>query len=170
MTRIDRESFTTSRLAEFVSKKETTTATGHPPDQWPLVVLKELVDNGIGAAELADVPPIIKISVTENRISLADNGPDIDSDTVMRIIDFSRRTSSNEAYVSPTRGRQGNALQTVLAMAFALDDECGETNIESRALKHTIVFKVDPVRRVLVIPLSKWVCELQSFLVSLPGH
>src|SRR5437868_10760346 len=39
------------------------------------------------------------------------------------------RVSSREAYVSPTRGAQGNALQTLLVMGFALDSqEPVETN------------------------------------------
>jgi hypothetical protein len=43
--RLERANFTTSRLAEFTSIKELSTATGHVPDQWPSVILKELADN-----------------------------------------------------------------------------------------------------------------------------
>jgi hypothetical protein len=43
--RLERQNFTASRLSEFTSIKELTTATGHGPDQWPLVILKELADN-----------------------------------------------------------------------------------------------------------------------------
>jgi hypothetical protein len=57
------------------------------------------------------------------------------------------RTSSREAYVSVTRGQQGNALQAILAMGFALDGERGETIIETRGVTHRIIFAVDPVRR-----------------------
>jgi DNA topoisomerase VI subunit B len=142
-----RENFTTSRLSEFTSVKELTTATGHPSDQWPLVVLKELTDNGIDAAEKAGAPPVITIVVAGNNITVTDNGPGIDAETIVKITDFSTRTSSNEAYVSPTRGQQGNALQTILAMAFALDGERGETVIESRGIKHTMAFEIDPIRR-----------------------
>ena len=35
------------------------------------------------------------------------------------------RVSSREAYVSPTRGAQGNALKTIVAMPFVLDGERG---------------------------------------------
>jgi hypothetical protein len=55
--------------------------------------------------------------------------------------------SSREAYVSPTRGAQGNALKTVLAMPFALDGTEGETLIEARGLAHRIIFAVDHVRQ-----------------------
>jgi hypothetical protein len=57
------------------------------------------------------------------------------------------RTSSREAYISPTRGAQGNAIQTILAMGFVLDGERGETAIESQGVAHRIVFGADPVRR-----------------------
>ena len=57
--RLERAHFTTSRLAEFASIKELTTQTGHGPEEWPLVIVKELTDNGIDAAETAGVPPVI---------------------------------------------------------------------------------------------------------------
>jgi DNA topoisomerase VI subunit B len=100
-----------------------------------LVILKELVDNGIDAAETEGVPPVITIAVAGNRIIITDNGPGIAADTVAKVADFSMRTSSNEAYVSPTRGQQGNALQTVLATAFVLDGKRGETIVESQGVK-----------------------------------
>jgi hypothetical protein len=46
-----------------------------------------------------------------------------------------------------TRGQQGNALQAILAMGFALDGERGETIIETRGVAHRITFAVDPIRR-----------------------
>jgi DNA topoisomerase VI subunit B len=147
-TRLERENFTTSRLSEFSSIKELTTATGHGPDEWPLVALKELTDNGIDAAEATDVPPVINITVANNNVTISDNGGGIDADTIAKMLDFTNRVSSTEAYASPTRGRQGNALQTILAMAFALDGMRGETTIESRGIKHTVVFEIDPIRRV----------------------
>ena len=42
-----RRIFKTSRLAEFCSKKELMNQTGHPVHEWPLVILKELVDNAL---------------------------------------------------------------------------------------------------------------------------
>ena len=49
--------------------------------------------------------------------------------TVADILDFSIRVSSREAYVAPTRGAQGNALKTILAMPFVLDGERGRVEI-----------------------------------------
>jgi len=45
------------------------------------------------------------------------------------------------------RGQQGNAVQAILAMGFALNRERGETVIESQGVAHRVVFEVDPVRR-----------------------
>jgi hypothetical protein len=46
-----RETFQTSRLLDFCSERELTKQIGHGIDQWPLVVLKELTDNALDAAE-----------------------------------------------------------------------------------------------------------------------
>src|SRR5262249_48448217 len=61
--------------------------------------------------------------------------------------EHSGRVSSREAYVSPTRGAQGNALKTILAMAFALDGESGETLIEAQGVAHRVTFSIDRIRR-----------------------
>ena len=45
-----RTTFSTSRLLEFCSRKELVAQTGHEPDDWPLVIVKELVDNALDAA------------------------------------------------------------------------------------------------------------------------
>ena len=130
-----RKTFTVSRLAEFASKGELAKLVGHGQGRWPLVILKELADNAIDEAEEAGVAPSVAISFTRTEIVVADlAGRGIDSETVASIVDYTMRTSSREAYVSVTRGQQGNALQAILAMGFALDGERGETIIEMRGV------------------------------------
>ena len=73
---LDRTTFTTSRLLDFCSRKELTAQTGHPPHQWPLVIIKELTDNALDACEEAGVPPEISIKVSADGIAVADNGPE----------------------------------------------------------------------------------------------
>jgi DNA topoisomerase VI subunit B len=146
--RLNRSVFTTSRLLEFCSQKELVLQTGHPVEQWPLVILKELVDNSIDAAEETGIAPAIGITVTEGTITVDDNGPGIPPETVKSLLDFTSRTSSREAYASPTRGAQGNALKTLVAMPFALDGTEGETVIEARGVRHRIKFSVDTIRQV----------------------
>jgi DNA topoisomerase VI subunit B len=142
-----REAFETSRLADFASEKELVTQTGHPVKDWPLVVIKEASDNAIDSCEDAGVAPVIDISinVAAGEFVIADNGPGIPTEIVDGLIDYSVRVSTREAYVSPSRGRQGNALQTLLAMAFALDGGRGETLIEARGVAHLVSFTIDPV-------------------------
>ena len=50
---LDRTTFETSRLLDFCSEKELTAQTGHEPDKWPLVILKELTDNALDGCEEA---------------------------------------------------------------------------------------------------------------------
>ena len=85
------------------------------------MIVKEAMDNALDACEEAGTAPKIHIKVDSGGIIVADNGPGIPARTIDGILDFSVRASSREAYVSPTRGAQGNALQTVLAMPFVLD-------------------------------------------------
>jgi DNA topoisomerase VI subunit B len=144
--RLQRETFKTSRLLDFCSERELTKQIGHGADQWPLVVLKELIDNALDAAEEAGTAPVIHVAVDNGTITISDNGPGIPPETVAGILDFSVRVSSREAYVSPTRGAQGNALKTIVAMAFALDGTAGETVIQSHGVAHHIRFRVDHVR------------------------
>ncbi len=147
--RLDRTTFTTSRLLEFCSEKELVNQTGHGSYTWPLVILKELLDNALDACEEADVAPIIEVKVDGDSITVADNGPGIPAKTIDGILDYSVRVSSREAYVAPDRGAQGNALKTLIAMPFVLSEEdaIGRVDITTGGQRHEIVFCVDPIRQ-----------------------
>jgi DNA topoisomerase VI subunit B len=142
-----RKAFRTSRLSEFASEAELVKQTGHDVEDWPLVVVKELADNALDAAEEAGTAPSIEVIVDKDSITVADNGSGMPEETIASIADYVTRTSSRAAYVSPTRGAQGNALQSIIPMGFALDGERGETVIESRGVAHRIAFTVNPVRQ-----------------------
>ena len=150
---LQRKAFTISRLAEFVSESELVKQIGHPVADWPLVILKEGVDNALDEAEEAGVPPVIEITVSAiegwpGSITISDQGRGIPAETVEKLIDYSARTSSRAAYASPTRGAQGNALQTIIAMPFALTGEdCETVVIESHGVEHRIAFAIDPIRQ-----------------------
>jgi DNA topoisomerase VI subunit B len=149
--KLARATFATSRLLEFCSQKELVLQTGHPVEQWPLVVLKELVDNALDACEEIGFAPTIQVIVNSTpnaSITVIDNGPGTRAETVKALLDFNVRVSSREAYVSPTRGAQGNALKTLIAMPFALDGRKGETIIEACNVRHRIRFSADAVRQV----------------------
>jgi DNA topoisomerase VI subunit B len=146
-----RKAFTTSRLAEFASVSELIRQTGQPAENWPLVIVKELIDNALDAAEEANMVPVVEVAVDENSITVTDQGPGIAPATVASLIDYTSRTSSRAALVSPARGAQGNALQTILAMPFALDGRRGKVLIESQGVVHDISFTIDPVRQIPIV-------------------
>ncbi len=149
--KLERTTFRTSRLLDFCSRKELIAQTGQRPDAWPLVVLKELVDNALDACEEADIAPEITIRVDDNCIAVADNGPGIPAEIISGVLDFSMRISSREAYVAPDRGAQGNALKTIVAMPFVLDGNQGGLEVDAVGALHRIKFTVDPIRQEPVI-------------------
>ena len=61
--RLDREVFHTSRLLEFCSQNEPVAQTGHTVEDWPFVIVKGLVDNGLDSAEEHGIAPLVTISM-----------------------------------------------------------------------------------------------------------
>ena len=156
--KIERVAFTTSRLMEFCTEKELVAQTGHEAYEWPRVIVKELVDNGIDHCEEVGIAPVIKVTITTGkrgiptRIVVDDNGLGIPSATVAGIVDYNVRISSREAYISPTRGRQGNALKTILPMSYVLGGKVkGETWIEARGRKHQLLFSVNQIKQEPIV-------------------
>ena len=66
--KLTRVAFRVSRLMEFCTERELQNQTGHSVDDWPLVVLKELMDNALDACEEAEVAPVISIIVEPGSI------------------------------------------------------------------------------------------------------
>jgi DNA topoisomerase VI subunit B len=137
---------------EFCTQRELVNQTGHDVWQWPLVVLKELADNALDAAEEAEIAPVISIVVKGNTIIIEDNGPGIPAKTIEGVLNYAIRVSSREAYCSPTRGAQGNALKTILPMSYVLNERHGEeasgdTVIEANGVAHHIAFAVDHIKQ-----------------------
>jgi hypothetical protein len=160
--RLRRETFRTSRLLDFASEKELIAQIGHRPSQWPLAIVKELTDNALDAAEEADIAPEVTITIDKTGITVADNGPGIPGKTVEGVLDFAVRTSSREAYVSPTRGAQGNALKTIVAIPFVRDGERGSVEIEARGMRHEIEMSVDRVRQEPVVRHRKAASKVET--------
>ena len=150
-TQLDRTCFSTSRLLDFCSEKELIAQTGHSVVDWPLAILKELVDNALDACEDAATAPRITVEVNSGEFSASDNGPGIHADTINSVLDFSVRVSSREAYVAPDRGAQGNALKTLVAMPFVLDGKEGRVDVTSHGSIHHIGLRFDQIRQVPVI-------------------
>src|SRR5262249_4292970 len=150
--RLTRVPFKVSRLMEFCTRRELINQTGHDVREWPLVVIKELVDNALDACEEAEIAPVISVTVKDHHIIVRDNGPGIPAKPVEGVLDYGIRVSSREAYVSPTRGAQGNALKTILPMAYVINEHRGEgavgsTVVEANGIAHHIAFSVDHIKQ-----------------------
>ncbi|KUK32064.1 MAG: ATP-binding region ATPase domain protein [Thermoanaerobacterales bacterium 50_218] len=160
-----------SRSSEYFSTRELQTQTGQPASRFAAVVLKELVDNALDAAEAAGSAPEVEITVaTEGanlRISVSDNGPGIGPEVVRRVLDFSVRVSDKHIYPSPTRGAQGNALKTVVGIPFALGLSLPIV-IESRGVRHTIRAWSDPLGEVRVEHREEPCGKVAGTLISVP--
>jgi excisionase family DNA binding protein len=143
---VAREIFTTGRLAEFCTERELEKQTGYSAEDWPIYVVKELLDNALDAAEEVGTAPKIAIDIGADRITVTDNGPGIAPETVKRFLDLGSRTSGRARYVSPTRGAQGQALSTILAMPYALAPGSGKAVIiEAREVTHRISLRTHPL-------------------------
>jgi hypothetical protein len=149
--RLVRTTFLTSREMDFLSERELVNQTGHNKDQWPLVIIKELPDNSLDACEEADVPPVLHVTVDHTGIGVRDNGPGLPESTLKAALDFTIRVSSREAYVSPTRGAQGNALKTLFPMARVLDPEHGLLVVTAHGKRHAIHCGPDPITQRAVV-------------------
>ena len=152
---LERITFRTSRLLDFCSRKELIAQTGHREEEWPLVALKELVDNALDACEDAGIAPVVTVTADDDGIEVSDNGPGLPAETLDGVLDFSVRVSSREAYVAPDRGAQGNALKTIIAMPFVLDGTEGQVEVEAHGQRHLITLTVDRIRQQPVIGRSE---------------
>jgi DNA topoisomerase VI subunit B len=176
--KLTRVPFHVSRLMEFCTRNELVNQTGHAHYEWPLVVVKELLDNALDACEEADIAPVISIEVKGDKIIIIDNGPGIPASVIDGVLNYSIRVSSREAYCSPTRGAQGNALKTILPMGYVLDEQhSGEdasavTIIEARGIAHRIRFSVDHILqepKINRLTKSSPVTKGTKITVTLPG-
>jgi DNA topoisomerase VI subunit B len=153
--RLQRRNFQTNRLLEYFSEKELTLQTGHEPERWPEVILKELIDNALDACESHDIAPAIDVTITDRAIRVQDNGPGLSAEVVQGVLDYGIRVSSKDAYISPTRGAQGNALKTVLAIPYVVSDGQPEpVIIMSHGQRHTIRVSLDRIAQLPQIRLD----------------
>ena len=151
---LERTTFKTSRLLDFCSEKELVAQTGHQKWDWPLVVLKELMDNALDACEEGGTAPEISVTVNSQGITVTDNGPGLPQETIKNILDYTVRVSSREAYRAPDRGAQGNALKTIVAMPFVLDVDKCQVVVSAHGVDSIITFRGDRIRQEPVIDVE----------------
>jgi DNA topoisomerase VI subunit B len=143
---LQREFFETKRQLEYFSGKELSMQLGAAPSGWGLVLIKELVDNALDACETAGTPSDIRVTLTPDGFTIADNGPGMSQALIERSLNYDIRVSDKTYYVSPSRGQLGNALKCLWAAPYAIDPAApGSIEVESRGVQHRIAVKVDRI-------------------------
>jgi DNA topoisomerase VI subunit B len=150
---VKRTVFATPRAAEFLELRALQAQTGQPVDAFGDVVVKELLDNALDAAETARRPPVIEIHTRTDDgitfITVSDNGAGIAPATVTDLCDFNMLVSDKARYRGPARGAQGNALKTLVGIPFALNIT-QPVIIESTGIRHELQVNVDRAGDVVV--------------------
>ena len=146
--------FRVSRLMEFCTRRELQNQTGHGVYDWPLVVLKELMDNALDACEEAEIAPVISIAVEPG--SIIDPGQrrrhqDRDHQVDPRLHDPGLQPRSLRVADPRRAGQraQDDSRHGLRARSRARSDgnaeAVGVTIIETRGVKHRIEFRVDHI-------------------------
>ncbi len=145
--KLERVLLSQSRDREYFDISELRTMTGQSAARFPDVILKELGDNALDAAEQAGVAPTLVIQVWRRKkdlvLRIQDNGAGIKAEAVEGVLDFKSRTSDKAAYRSITRGLQGNALKTVLGIPYALGSR-QPLVVEAKGKKWVVRPHIDP--------------------------
>ena len=139
-----RVAFTTSRALEFFSESELTTQIGYRREVWPLVLVKELFDNGIDDGEKAAKRAIeVGVELEKDSITVSDNGSGVPHKIIKGVLDYQVRISDKKHYVAPTRGQLGNALKCVIAAPFVATGKKSVVEITARGRRYTIQVELD---------------------------
>ena len=149
--KLSRTVFETSRLQEYFSKRELQMQMGAEVSRWPLMLVKELIDNALDACEDAGVVPEISVSLEDDAVSVQDNGPGLPAEILERSLDYSVRVSDKSYYVSPTRGQLGNALKCVWAAPYVASGELGSVEITAHGQKHILTVSLDRIAQTPAI-------------------
>jgi hypothetical protein len=135
-----------SRDLEFATETELAKRMGCSRHYWLRATAKELIDNGLDACEEAGIETRliqVEVDVERHLLMIADNGPGMAPELVERLCVRSERTSTREAFSTPDRGAQGNALQVLMALPFGFGLEEAGLMITSRGVEHTIRLRVN---------------------------
>lgn len=177
--KLHREVFAVPRVSEFFEVEALQLQTGVDRKRFAEVVVKELMDNALDAAEAHTDKPEVTLTVVDHlidgdgyfTITVADNGPGIPSEVIRSILDFTTLTSDKRAYRSITRGQQGNALKTILGIPTALGGD-QPVIIESMGVRHSIHMNIDMANELKTIyshKVDESICTGTTISVSIPS-
>jgi DNA topoisomerase VI subunit B len=151
-----RKAFTTSRELEFFTESELTTQIGYHKGLWPLMLVKELIDNAIDACETAGTKAIeIGVKLEKNLITVNDNGPGLSGKIIKGVLDYSVRVSDKKHYIAPTRGQLGNALKCVVAAPFVATGKQSVIEVNAYGVRHRVMIELDRIAQKPVITYAK---------------
>jgi DNA topoisomerase VI subunit B len=143
--KLTRSTFATNRESEFFTETELTMQFGAPKFLWPLMTVKELIDNSLDATEATDVPPEIAIALEQDSIVVRDNGPGLPESTVDKALNYNLRVSDKRHYIAPSRGQLGNALKCIIPAPYVATGEKSVVAITACGVHHRIEVDVDRI-------------------------
>lgn len=118
---MEKEITKTSMLVNYFTEDGLIKNTGISKEYWDFVIFKELVDNALDAIEPVTNKNIyINLNTRDRRLQIFDNGNGISIDTVNDIYNFSYFVSGNRDYITPSRGKQGNGLKTIISICYLM--------------------------------------------------
>jgi len=151
-----RKAFTTSRELEFFTESELTTQIGYSKGLWPLLLVKELIDNAIDACETAGTKAIeVGVKLEKNAITVSDNGPGITGKIIKGVLNYGVRISDKKHYIAPTRGQLGNALKCVVAAPFVATNKQSVIKVTAHGVRHRVMIQLDRIAQKPVITYAK---------------
>lgn len=135
-----REAVNVSMITDYFTMDGLTKKTGISSSDWDLVILKEIVDNALDAIEPLPVKRIlIDYDSTTKTLSVYDNGNGIRGEDIEHsIYDFTVYHSSKRHYVTPSRGKQGNGLKTVICICYLNEYDLIWHTADGEALRFTV--------------------------------
>lgn len=160
-TTLKRETLTLSRQLEFFDPAELTKQIGFSKPDWPVALLKELIDNSLDACESANIAPVITVDLEDDALIVADNGPGLPRTVLQQSLDYTIRVSNKLGYNGPSRGQQGNAFKTVWAAAFAATGE-GRIKVETADYAALITVTLDRIAQKPRLELTEVASDVKS--------
>ena len=122
----------------------TQTWTPGPPTPTPLPTFTPGPPTATPTATGTPLPPVkIEVTVDQHGLVVADNGLGMSPEVVTRFADLETRQSGRAYRIGPSRGQQGNGLQTALVLPFVLDGQVGRAEIISGGWRHELTLTLN---------------------------
>lgn len=112
-----REIIETKRDSEYFTAEGLRTLTGLTENMWHYAIFKELLDNALDALDTV-IEKSVVVNVSDEALDILDSGGGIPEAILDSIHDYSIYASDKREFRTPTRGYQGNALKTVIAICY----------------------------------------------------